>query len=101
MMAGYSFGAAVAMRSGAELKEVATIAAIALPVGMGDFSSRREKRKKIVLVAGDHDSYCPQRGITELAEESARDAQVDRGRGSFLQRLRGPPDEAIAAANSL
>ncbi len=71
VMAGYSFGAAVAMRAGVELKEVATIAAIALPVGMSDFSSAAASGKKIVLVAGDRDSYCPKRGITELAEAAA------------------------------
>ena len=38
VMAGYSFGAAIAMRVGAELENVATIAAVALPVGMSDFS---------------------------------------------------------------
>src|ERR1039457_5918146 len=64
--AGYSFGAAIAMRAGAELKEVVTIAAIALPVGMGDFSSAARSGKKIVLVAGDHDAYCPKRDVTEL-----------------------------------
>jgi uncharacterized protein len=78
VMAGYSFGAAVAMRSGPELKEVATIAAIALPVGMSDFSSLATSGKKIVFVAGDRDSYCPQRAITELAQSTgAKLAMID------------------------
>lgn len=84
VMAGYSFGAAVAMRSGAELKEVATIAAIALPVGMGDFSSAAKSGKRIVLVAGDHDSYCPQRGITELAEASGAKLKLIEGADHFF-----------------
>jgi alpha/beta superfamily hydrolase len=84
VMAGYSFGAAVAMRSGVELKEVATIAAIALPVGMGDFSSAARSGKKIVLVAGDHDSYCPKRGITELAEASGAQLRLIEGADHFF-----------------
>ncbi len=84
IMAGYSFGAAVAMRAGAELKEVATIAAAALPVGMSDFSSAARSGKKIVLVAGDHDAYCPTRGITELAESCGAQLRIIDGADHFF-----------------
>ncbi len=94
-MAGYSFGAAVAMRSGAELKEVATIAAIALPVGMGDFSSSAKSGKKIVLVAGDHDSYCPKQDITELAEASAARLKLLEGADHFFSGYEGLLTKAL------
>lgn len=68
VMAGYSFGAAVAMRAGVALKPVATIAAIALPVAMGDFSAASRDGKRVVFIAGDRDAYCPERTISELAE---------------------------------
>ena len=84
IMAGYSFGAGVAMRAGAELKEVATIAAIALPVGMGDFSSAASGEKKIVLIAGDHDTYCPKRAITELAERCGAQLRIIDGADHFF-----------------
>jgi uncharacterized protein len=84
VMAGYSFGAAMAMRSGAVLTEVATIAAIALPVGMGDFSFAAGSGKKIVLVAGDRDSYCPKRGITELAEICSAQLRILDGADHFF-----------------
>ena len=89
IMAGYSFGAAIAMRTGAELNEVATIAAIALPVGMGDFSPLATSGKKIVLVAGDHDSYCPKRGITELAEKCGAQLRIIEGADHFFAGYEG------------
>jgi uncharacterized protein len=84
IMAGYSFGAAVAMRAGTELDEVATISAIALPVGMSDFSSIATNGKKIVLVAGDRDSYCPQGAITDLAQSSGAQLEMIDGADHFF-----------------
>jgi len=69
VMAGYSFGAAVAMRAGMEMDEVDTIAAIAFPVAMGDFASGVRPGKRIVLVSGDSDGYSPADALTELAEK--------------------------------
>jgi alpha/beta superfamily hydrolase len=84
IMAGYSFGAAISMRAGVELQEVATIAAVALPVGMGDFSSAAKSGKKIALVAGDHDGYCPQRAITELTESCGAQLRIIDGADHFF-----------------
>lgn len=94
IMAGYSFGAAVAMRAGAEGKQVATIAAVAFPVGMGDFSEAATSGKKIVLVAGDSDSYCPKRAITELAERSGARLRIIDGADHFF----GGDEEALTNA---
>ncbi len=94
IMAGYSFGAVVAMRAGAQLPEVATIAAVALPVGMGNFSSAAGSGKKIVLVAGDRDSYCPQRAITELAESCGAHLKLIEGADHFF----GGYEDAITKA---
>ncbi len=66
-MLGYSFGAAVAIRAGAESGEVSTIAAIALPIVMGDFSAAGRSGKRIVLIAGDRDDYCPADALEDLA----------------------------------
>jgi uncharacterized protein len=84
VMAGYSFGAAIAMRVGAELKDVSTIAAVALPVGMSDFSSTAGSGKKIVLVAGDRDSYCPRPAITKLAENCGAELRIIEGADHFF-----------------
>ena len=84
IMAGYSFGAAIAMRAGAALNEVATIAAIALPVGMGDFSAAATSGKEILLLAGDHDAYCPKSCITEVAESCAARLKIIDGADHFF-----------------
>jgi len=84
IMAGYSFGAAIAMRAGAVINEVATIAAIALPVSMGDFSAAATSGKKILLLAGDHDAYCPKSGITKLAESCVARLKIIDGADHFF-----------------
>jgi alpha/beta superfamily hydrolase len=84
VMAGYSFGAAIAMRAGVETKEVATIAAVALPVATGDFSSAEASGKKIVLVAGDRDAYCPEPAISELARSLNAPLRVIKGADHFF-----------------
>src|SRR5207253_2192261 len=76
IMAGYSFGAAVAMRAGVSMREVATIVAIALPVAMGDFSDAAKSGKRIVLVCGDADGYSPESKITKLAQELGSSAKL-------------------------
>jgi hypothetical protein len=84
VMGGYSFGAAIAMRAGVETKEVATIVAIALPVAMGDFSSAAQSGKKIMLVAGDRDAYCPEPAISELAKNLDATLRVIKGADHFF-----------------
>lgn len=95
ILAGYSFGAAVAMRVGAELKDVSTIAAVALPVGMSDFSSVAHGGKKIVLAAGDHDNYCPKAAITELAESLGAQSKIIEGADHFFGGYEAPLRDAL------
>lgn len=59
ILAGYSFGAVAAIRAGVQLQEVSTIVAVAPPVGVADLSSLAGVGKRIVLIAGDTDAYCP------------------------------------------
>lgn len=84
VMAGYSFGAAMAIRAGVKIKQVATIAAIALPVAMGDFSSAANSGKKIILVSGDRDAYCPERAISQLATSLGAPLRVIKGADHFF-----------------
>lgn len=76
VMAGYSFGAAIAMRAGAEIAQVDTIAAIALPAGMEEFSTSAPQNKRIILIAGDSDPYCPSSEISRLAESIGARAKL-------------------------
>jgi alpha/beta superfamily hydrolase len=69
VLAGYSFGAIAAARAAAGTAEVSAIVAIAPPIGMLDASILDAATKPIVLLAGDHDSYCP---VTQLDPLAAR-----------------------------
>lgn len=82
VMAGYSFGAAVAMRAGADLDKVDTIVAVALPVAMGDFSAAAKSGKRIVFAAGDRDAYCPEAAISNLAGSIGPSASLKVIRGA-------------------
>jgi len=67
VLAGYSFGAATALRAAAHAETVAAIVAIALPLGMIDPSVLGAISKPIVLLAGDQDSYCPEQHLRAFA----------------------------------
>jgi alpha/beta superfamily hydrolase len=69
VLAGYSFGAMVALGAGRELSDLTTIIAVAPPVGMIDLSSAVRSITPIVLVAGDADSFCPPTGIRQFYDK--------------------------------
>jgi len=66
VLAGYSFGAMVALRAGLDLAEVGTLIAVAPAIGMVDLSFVVGTDKRIILVAGDSDPYCPVTQIRAL-----------------------------------
>jgi uncharacterized protein len=76
VLAGYSFGAMVAMRAAASVKEVTAIVAVALPLGMIGPSALGAIAKPVVLLAGDQDSYCPANRLVALAERLGPSAQL-------------------------
>jgi len=59
LLAGYSFGAMVGLRAGLDLAEVGTLIAVAPAIGMVDLSFVVGTDKRVILVAGDGDPYCP------------------------------------------
>ncbi len=63
VLAGYSFGARVALNAASGMAEVATVIAVALPVSMMEPPSMAGWNKPLVLVAGDRDSFCSVRDI--------------------------------------
>lgn len=76
VIAGYSFGAMVAVRAAASMPEVAEAVAVALPLGMIDQSALESIGKPIILLAGDNDSYCPAKALRALAQRLGAFAQV-------------------------
>src|SRR5882762_4464312 len=59
VMAGYSFGAMVAVAAGYEHAEVSRIVAVALPFSMTEAQVPAGASKPLLLISGDHDSYSP------------------------------------------
>lgn len=59
ILAGYSFGALVAASAGASLPEVSTVIAVAPPIATGDPSPLANLGKRLVLIAAEHDRFCP------------------------------------------
>jgi len=69
LLAGYSFGAAVGLRAGLDLAEVGTLIAVAPAIGMADLSFVVGTEKRVILVAGDRDPYCPVAQIRSLHKQ--------------------------------
>jgi len=62
-LAGYSFGARVALAAAPAIAEVATVIAVALPVSMMELPPMAGWDKRLILMAGDRDSICGPRDI--------------------------------------
>ena len=65
ILAGYSFGAMVALMRGLQMGEVSRVIAVALPVAMATVATGRAG-KPVLLVSGDSDSYSPLAGLESL-----------------------------------
>ena len=76
-MAGYSFGAMVAVSAGYERAEIARIVAVALPLAMADARIPEGASKPMLLVSGDHDSYSPVAGLKTLTSKIGNSARLE------------------------
>ena len=77
VMAGYSFGAMVAVSAGYERAEIARIVAVALPLAMADARIPDGASKPVLLVSGDHDSYSPVVGLQALVVKIGDSARLE------------------------
>jgi alpha/beta superfamily hydrolase len=77
LMAGYSFGAMVAMSAGYERAEIARIVAVALPIEMADARVPEGASKPVLLVSGDCDSYSPVAGLQTLKAKIGDSARLE------------------------
>jgi hypothetical protein len=71
-LAGYSFGAMVALAAGAEDARVGRLVAIAPPIAAFDLAFPATCRRPKLFIAGDRDPYCPiatlERTLAAIAE---------------------------------
>lgn len=79
-LAGYSFGAAVALRAGRRHPRVERLVAIAPPLGMIDPASLAACGKPALFLAGDRDPFCEWTALERLARGVS---------GATLRRLAG------------
>src|SRR5271155_2488873 len=77
IMAGYSFGAMVAMTAGYARGDVARIVAVALPLAMADARIPDGASKPVLLVSGDRDSYSPVAGLQALESKIGGSARLE------------------------
>ena len=77
IMAGYSFGAMVALTAGYARADVARIVAVALPLAMADARIPDGASKPVLLVSGDRDSYSPVAGLRALESKIGGSARLE------------------------
>ena len=83
VLAGYSFGAMVALRVGADQPAVTRVVAVAPPLAMGELSAPRHPT---LVLAGDRDAYCPPAALQTFAAalSAGGAAQTIAGADHFL-----------------
>ena len=102
-LAGYSFGAAVAARVAGERAEAPPLTAVALvapPVAMtGDepFVALASLTARLLVVAGDHDEYCPVAALQALGRRlPSAEIKVIEGANHFFFGKLYPLGQAVA-----
>lgn len=94
-LAGYSFGAAVALRAGLGDSRVARVIAVALPVAAMDSGIDSAAAKPVLLVSGDRDTYSPIPALEQAMQKlgAAATLKVITGADHFF----GGYEPALAA----
>lgn len=100
VMAGYSFGAMVAVSAGYERAGVSRIVAVALPLGMMEPRVPAGASKPLILVSGDSDSYSPVAALTTLQTRIGKSARLEivKGADHFFGGHEAELSRVIAAA---
>ncbi len=104
MLAGYSFGAAIAMEVGPALEEVATMVLVAPPVSMMREPPRGPIRKPILVVAGADDQLCPSDDIRKFFMNVSPEVTlrvIAAADHFFVGHERKLAQEIVAALNGL
>jgi hypothetical protein len=82
VMAGYSFGAMVAVSAGYEAADISRILAVALPTAMADVRVPAGVSKPVLLISGDRDSYSPLDPLKDVAQKIGAAAKHDTVAGA-------------------
>jgi uncharacterized protein len=91
LVAGWSFGASVALREAFEDRRVAALALIGLPLRPNDLQlpplpdELRRLKRPLLLLAGEHDEYCPADELRSYGDGVA-DVVIVEGTDHYLWR---------------
>ena len=101
-LAGYSFGAAIALRAGLTDSRVARVIAVALPVAAMNMGIGTAAGKPVLLVSGDRDTYSPIPEIEQAMQKlgAAATLKVIAGADHFFGGYEPALTGAIAGALS-
>jgi uncharacterized protein len=102
VMAGYSFGAIVAVSAGYKRAEIARIVAVAIPLQMADARIPEGASKPVLLVSGDRDSYSPVAGLQALKAKIGDSARLEivAGADHFFGGHEAELSRVISAASA-
>jgi len=101
-LAGYSFGAAIALRAGLGDSRVMRVIAVALPVAAMDSGIDTAAAKRVVLVSGDRDAYSPIAALEKRLQKLGAAATLrviagaDHFFGGYEPALAGAIEGALA-----
>lgn len=101
-LAGYSFGAAMALRAGLGDSRVAQVIAVALPVAAMDMGINTAAIKPVLLVSGDRDTYSPIATLEQAMQKLGAAASLkviagaDHFFGGYEPALAGAIEGALA-----
>lgn len=104
LLAGWSFGASVAMRAALRDERPGALAMIGLPLRRGDVEvppppapeELRRRRRPTLFVAGSEDEYCPADELRAYAEAAGGRALIVDGTDHYLWRHERETAVAIA-----
>jgi alpha/beta superfamily hydrolase len=82
VLAGYSFGAVAAAKAAIRLPALGALLLIALPLGMADENILKQSKSRLLLVAGDRDSYCSPDRLRALAATIGNQVQLQIIKGA-------------------
>jgi alpha/beta superfamily hydrolase len=99
VMAGYSFGAMIALGAGYRHVDVSRIVAVALPIAMSEAPVPPNASKRLLMVSGDRDSYSPVAALTALQNKVGTSArhEIVKGADHFFGGAEADLSRVIAA----
>lgn len=93
-LVGFSFGAWVGLRVGADAKNLRAMVGIALPSGLLDCSYIAEIAGSLLLIQGEHDEWGPP-AVTAAHMRDPQDLMIVPGAGHHLREHHAPVAAAV------